>query len=71
MIETELNYSLIEIERNKIGYLEGLIISLKNTMSNLANLYNFNLWRKLFLCAIFRGSHLFSSGIWVLPIHTE
>ncbi len=25
----------------------------------------------LFLCAIFRGSHLFSSGIWVLPIHTE
>ena len=26
-IETELNYSLIEIERNKIDYLEGLIIS--------------------------------------------
>ena len=46
-IETELNYSLIEIERNKIGYLEGLIISLKNTINNLANLYNFNLWRKL------------------------
>ena len=47
MIETELNYSLIEIERNKIDYLEGLIISLKNTINNLANPYNFNLWRKL------------------------
>ena len=47
MIETELNYSLIDIERNKIDYLEGLIISLKNIINNLANPYNFNLWRKL------------------------
>jgi hypothetical protein len=47
MIETELNYNLIEIEKNKIDYLEGIIISLKNTINNLANPYNFNLWRKL------------------------
>jgi hypothetical protein len=47
MIETELNYSLLEIERNKIDYLEGLIISLKNKINNLTNPYNFNLWRKL------------------------
>ena len=47
MIETELNYNLIEIEKNKIDYLEGIIISLKNTINNLANPYKFNLCRKL------------------------
>lgn len=47
MIETELNYNLIEVERSKIDYLEGIIVSLKNTINNLVNPYNFNLWRKL------------------------
>ena len=47
MIESKLNYGLIEFERSKIDYLEGLIVSLKNTIKNLANPYNFNLWRKL------------------------
>ena len=28
MIETELNYNLIEVEKSKIDYLEGIIFSL-------------------------------------------
>ena len=33
--------------KKKIEYLENLIISLKNTITNLGNPYNYNLWRKL------------------------
>ena len=45
----KLDFNSVEINniKKRTEYLNNLIISLKNTVTNLGNPYNFNLWRKL------------------------
>ena len=45
--ESSINAALIKIEKTKSDYLDNLNRKLINTMKNLANPYNFNLWRKV------------------------
>ena len=47
ILSFEFQSSINNCERKKVEYLENLIISLKNTITNLGNPYNCNLWRKL------------------------
>ena len=47
ILSFEFQSSINNCERKKVEYLENLIISLKNTITNLGNPYNYNLWRKL------------------------
>ena len=42
-----INSSNLIISKRKIDYLENYIKSLKNTINNLSNPYNFNFWRKI------------------------
>ena len=46
-IESICNSIALNAEKKKIEYLNVFINSLKNTIINLSNPYNFNLWRKL------------------------
>ena len=46
-LKLEFNSVEINCGKKKSEYFENLIISLKNTVTNLGNPYNFNLWRKL------------------------
>ena len=46
-LDSELNLTIINIEQKKNEYLDNVIKSLENIIRNLANPYNFNLWRKL------------------------
>ena len=45
--ESSINSALINVEKMKYDYLDNLNQKLINGMKNLANLYNFNLWRKV------------------------
>ena len=45
--ESSINSALINVEKMKCDYLDNLNQKLINGMKNLANLYNFNLWRKV------------------------
>ena len=47
ILNLEINSIIINIDNKRIQYLENVISSLKNTIINLGNPYNFNLWRKL------------------------
>ena len=47
LLKIELKSAEIDSEKKKVKYLENSIISLKQTIINLGNPYNFNLWRKL------------------------
>ena len=47
ILDSELNLTIINIEQKKNQYLDNVIKSLENIIRNLANPYNFNLWRKL------------------------
>ena len=42
-----INSALINVEKMKCDYLDNLNRKLINGMKNLANPYNFNLWRKI------------------------
>ena len=46
-LKIEFKSAEIDSEKKKVKYLENSIISLKQTIINLGNPYNFNLWRKL------------------------
>ena len=45
--ESSINSALINVEKMNCDYLDNLNQKLINGMKNLANLYNFNLWRKV------------------------
>ena len=47
LLKIEFKSAEIDSEKKKVKYLENSIISLKQTIINLGNPYNFNLWRKL------------------------
>jgi len=47
ILSFEFQSALLNCERKKVEYLDNLIISLKSTITNLGNPYNYNLWRKL------------------------
>ena len=47
VLDSEFNLTIINIEQKKNEYLDNVIKSLENIIRNLANPYNFNLWRKL------------------------
>ena len=47
LLKIDFKSAEIDIEKKKVKYLENSIISLKQTIINLGNPYNFNLWRKL------------------------
>ena len=47
ILSFEFQSALLNCERKKVEYFENLIISLKSTITNLGNPYNYNLWRKL------------------------
>ena len=47
LLKIEFKSTEIDSEKKKAKYLENSIISLKQTIINLGNPYNFNLWRKL------------------------
>ena len=47
LLKIEFKSAEIDSDKKKVKYLENSIISLKQTIINLGNPYNFNLWRKL------------------------
>ena len=47
LLKIEFKFAEIDSEKKKVKYLENSIISLKQTIINLGNPYNFKLWRKL------------------------
>lgn len=47
IVNFEFNSTKLDVEKKKIEHLETIITSLNNIIKNLANPYNFNLWRKI------------------------
>ena len=47
ILDSKFNLDYVNIEIKRSQYIENIVNSLKNTINNLANLYNLNLWRKL------------------------
>ena len=46
-IQSIINSSYFDVAKIKINYLDAVICSLNNIITNLSNPYNFNLWRKI------------------------
>ena len=47
ILDSKFNLDIVNIKSKRSEYLENIVNSLKNTINNIANLYNLNLWRKL------------------------